>query len=90
VVRFHPFLFLLGLLDIFAGIIYYFNFYLIPIFLAIFIKGIWSLFSSIQSKDFLLLLLSSLDIVFSILAVLSIRIEILAFLMVAKGLISLF
>jgi len=78
-------------MDILSGIFYYFNLYFLPIFLAILIKGIWSLFSSIFSKDFLLFLMAILDLSFSTFAILSIRgVEVLSFLMVAKGLISLF
>jgi len=78
-------------MDILGGIFYYFNLYFLPIFLAILIKGIWSLFSSAFSKDFLLFLMAILDLSFSIFAILSIRgVEVLSFLMVAKGLISLF
>jgi hypothetical protein len=81
----------LGLLDILGGIFYFLNLKFLPLFFAIFLKGVWSFVSAIETKDIFFILLSILDLSFSLLAILSIRgIEILAFLLIAKGLISLF
>jgi hypothetical protein len=86
-------LFLLGLLDIFAGIFYIFNINFLPIFIFVFLKGIWSFYLSIKSKDFLLLFLSFIDIFVSFFAMFSVKIEIVsnffALLIILKGLISL-
>jgi len=91
VVKFHPFLFLLGILDIVAGTFYYFKIYFFPIFLTLLLKGIWSLVLAFTSKDFLLTLMAILDITLSLFAILSISgAEILSFLIILKGIISLF
>jgi len=91
VVRFHPFLFLLGVLDISAGALYYFKIYFFPIFLAVFLKGVWSIILAFTSRDFLLALMAILDITLSLFAILSIDgAEVLSFLIIFKGIISLF
>jgi hypothetical protein len=86
-------LFLLGLLDIFAGIFYIFNINFLPIFIFVFFKGIWSFYLSIKSKHLLLLFLSLIDIFVSFFAMFSLKIEIIsnffAFLIILKGLVSL-
>jgi len=86
-------LFLLGLLDIFTGIFYIFNINFFPIFIFVFLKGVWSFYLSTKSKDLLLLFLSLIDIFVSFFAMLSIKIEIVsnffAFLIILKGLVSL-
>ena len=83
-------LLLLGILDIVGGILYYFKVYFFPVFIAILAKGIWSFVSSITSSDFLLILMSIVDILLSIFAILSISgAEILSFIIILKGIVSL-
>jgi len=79
----------LGLLDVLGGLLYILKLKFYPIFILIFLKGIWSLVVSAPSKNPFYISLSLLDIIFSLLSLLAINgLEILAFLMVAKGLIS--
>jgi hypothetical protein len=89
VVKFHPVLFLLGILDIVAGISYILNIPLFPLYILILVKGIWGLTTGVQYKDLLSLVLSTIDTIFSILAIFSIKIDFFAVLMIIKGVISL-
>jgi hypothetical protein len=89
VVKFHPVLFLLGTLDIVAGISYILNIPLFPLYVLILVKGIWGLTTGVQYKDLLPLVLSTIDTIFSILAIFSIKIDFFAVLMIIKGVISL-
>jgi Mg2+/citrate symporter len=89
VVEFHPILFLLGILDIVAGISYILNIPLFPLYVLILVKGIWGLTTGVQYKDLLSLVLSPIDTIFSILAIFSIKIDFFAVLMIIKGVISL-
>jgi Mg2+/citrate symporter len=89
VVKFHPILFLLGTLDIVAGISYILNIPLFPLYILILVKGIWGLTTGVQYKDLLSLVLSTIDTIFSILAIFSIKIDFFAVLMIIKGVISL-
>jgi len=89
VVKFHPLLFLLGILDITAGVSYLINFYILPLYFLTLLKGIWSLVTSIPCKDLLIISLSLIDIIFSLLAIFTIKIEFFGVLMLAKGIISL-
>jgi len=89
VVKFHPILFLLGTLDIVAGISYILNLPLFPLYILILVKGVWSLSTSIQYKDLLTLVLSTMDTIFSLLAIFSVKIDFFAILMIIKGVISL-
>jgi len=89
VVKFHPLLFLLGILDITAGFSYLINFYIFPLYFLTLIKGIWSLTTSVPYKDLLIISLSLVDIIFSLLAIFTIKIDLFGVLMLAKGIISL-
>jgi hypothetical protein len=89
VVKFHPILFLLGILDIVAGISYILNLPLFPLYILILVKGIWGLTTGVQYKDLLSLVLSTIDTIFSILAIFSVKIDFFAVLMIIKGVISL-
>jgi len=89
VVKFHPILFLLGILDIVAGISYILNIPLFPLYVLILVKGIWGLTTGVHYKDLLSLVLSTIDTIFSILAIFSVKIDFFAVLMIIKGVISL-
>jgi hypothetical protein len=89
VVKFHPIILLLGILDIVAGISYILNIPIFPLYVLILVKGIWGLTTGVQYKDLLSLVLSTIDTIFSILAIFSIKIDFFAFLMIIKGVISL-
>jgi hypothetical protein len=89
VIKFHPVLFLLGILDIVAGISYILNIPLFPLYVLILVKGIWGLTTGVQYKDLLSLVLSTIDTIFSILAIFSVKIDFFAVLMIIKGIISL-
>jgi Mg2+/citrate symporter len=82
-------LFLLGTLDIVAGISYILSLPLFPLYILILVKGIWGLTTGVQYKDLLSLVLSTIDTIFSILAIFSIKIDFFAVLMIIKGVISL-
>lgn len=88
-VKFHPVLFLLGILDIVAGISCILNLPLFPLYVLILVKGIWGLTTGVQYKDLLSLVLSTIDTIFSILAIFSVKIDFFAVLMIIKGVISL-
>ncbi len=88
-VKFHPILLLLGILDIVAGISYILNIPLFPLYVLILVKGIWGLTTGVQYKDLLSLGLSTIDIIFSILAIFSVKIDFFGVLMIIKGVISL-
>jgi len=86
-------LFLLGLLDIIAGILYFSNIHFLLIYILILLKGIYSLNSALKFNDYFTLFLSFIDISFSILAIFMIKIpflsEFLSFLIILKGFFSL-
>ena len=88
-VKFHPILFLLGILDIVAGISYILNIPLFPLYVLILVKGIWGLTTGVHYKDLLSLVLSTIDTIFSILAIFSVKIDFFAVLMIIKGVVSL-